>query len=359
MAAQMKLAYFDVNPLTDKSCAYTLDESGKKVMIGQAANKADLLARLDKGKLPKAIKLNVVKIVDIAEYKRLNGQPATSDIRVFDAQRQENPTAFAPVDDTPVVKRIAFSLQEKFRFYALYTDMVLGRNSRAMVVPGPPGVGKSFLLKQALKRYNLKDCRAFVDQAKEDEKHISLYGDYIIFKGKMTPKAFFRILFEYRKNIIVLDDCDILDDPDVVNVAKGALDNGGDGMVTWATNKSGEMRDMDLPETFKFEGKVINLTNLKASQLDSAIRSRAWIADLWGSVEEIFGYMRGILAGPTDLGQKYTKKEIFDALDCMYENRAICSEVSFRMLEQCVEVRHVCANEDWQRIVQHVIQTPV
>lgn len=82
----------------------------------------------------------------------------------------------------------AFQLQtEKF------VDKVIRGTHKNAILQGPPGLGKSYVVQQALKKAKLNEG-----------------VDYKIVKGHLTPLQLFTLLYLYRRagQILVLDDCD-------------------------------------------------------------------------------------------------------------------------------------------------------
>jgi len=115
---------------------------------------------------------------------------------------------------------------------------------RALIVSGPPGVGKSYMVKQHLRKY-------------ESEPHRSLHG-------KITPLSLFDALYKQReqKQVLVLDDTDsIFKDPDGQNLLKAAMDTTLVRQVDWASSTT-LLKAMSLPESFKFAGSVVLITNV-------------------------------------------------------------------------------------------------
>ena len=122
---------------------------------------------------------------------------------------------------------------------------------RAMIVSGPPGVGKSHGVNLQMEKASMFD---------------KLAGKKVRFevvKGAMSGIGLFAILYKYSdsKNVLVFDDCDIWEDPDALNVLKGALDSGKTRRISW--NKDSRiLREEGIPNTFNFNGSVIFITNL-------------------------------------------------------------------------------------------------
>lgn len=118
---------------------------------------------------------------------------------------------------------------------------------RAMIVSGPPGLGKSFTVERVLKGM--------------DE------GSYSLLKGYVKTTGLIRKLYEHRHpgHLVVFDDCDmIFRDENSLNLLKAVCDTCEDRTVTYMTEKDMVSEtDADIiPKTFSFEGSVIFLTNM-------------------------------------------------------------------------------------------------
>ena len=97
-------------------------------------------------------------------------------------------------------------LRERFEILDDMTRAVKKGDVRAMIVTGPPGVGKSFGVEKVLSKHDV-----FANVA-NDEK----LKKYEVVKGAMSAIGLYSKLYEYsdKKCILVFDDCDsvLLDD---------------------------------------------------------------------------------------------------------------------------------------------------
>ena len=145
---------------------------------------------------------------------------------------------------------------------------------RAMIVSGPPGVGKSHGVERVLDRYDL------VEQLGGARK-------YEIVKGAMSAIGLYVKLYKYsaRDNVIVFDDCDsIFADELSLNILKAALDSKKRRMIHWNTD-SFKLRNEGVPDQFCFEGSAIFITNLRFD------RARGKIRDHLAALESRCHYM--------------------------------------------------------------------
>ena len=169
-------------------------------------------------------------------------------------------------------------IAERFDILDDMTKAVLNGDIRAMIVAGPPGVGKSFGIEQQLERANLFD-QISGRRVKSE-----------MIKGTASALGMYKALYKYSdsNSVVVFDDCDsILLDDVCLNLLKGALDSGKKRRISWLAD-SHSLRNEGIPDQFDFKGGVIFITNLKFDQMKSqktrdhldAIQSRCHYLDL-------------------------------------------------------------------------------
>ena len=171
-------------------------------------------------------------------------------------------------------------LRDRFEILDDMTRAVKKGDVRAMIVTGPPGVGKSFGVEKVLSKHDV-----FANVA-NDEK----LKKYEVVKGAMSAIGLYSKLYEYsdKKCILVFDDCDsvLLDDLSL-NILKAALDTSKKRMIHWNTD-SRLLRSEGVPNSFEFKGGAIFITNIKFDHVKSkklqdhleALESRCHYLDL-------------------------------------------------------------------------------
>jgi predicted AAA+ superfamily ATPase len=177
-------------------------------------------------------------------------------------------------------EQILARLRERFEILDDMTKAVKAGKVRAMIVTGPPGVGKSFGVEQVLSKH---DVMANIANDQKLKK-------YEVVKGAMSALGLYAKLFAYKdaKNILVFDDCDsvLLDDLSL-NILKAALDTSAKRMIHWNTD-SHALRREGIPDSFEFKGGAIFITNIKFDNVKSkklrdhleALESRCHYLDL-------------------------------------------------------------------------------
>jgi len=189
----------------------------------------------------------------------------------FLAQREKE---VAEETDEQIIER----LSERFDMLTDFTLAIKKGKMHAMIVAGPPGVGKSFGVEAVLQKDSLFDLLA-----ERDPK-------YEVVKGAMSALGLYAKLWEFSEkgNVVVFDDCDaVLLDQDSLNVLKGALDTSERRYISW--NKDSRLLRADgIPDRFEFCGSAIFITNIKFDYVRSkklrdhlrALRSRCKYVNL-------------------------------------------------------------------------------
>ena len=177
-------------------------------------------------------------------------------------------------------EQIMDRLRDRFEILDDMTRAVKSGKVRAMIVTGPPGVGKSFGVEKVLSKHDV--FAAVADDSKLKK--------YEVVKGAMSAIGLYSKLYHYKdaKNIIVFDDCDsvLLDDLSL-NILKAALDTSSKRMIHWNTD-SNLLRREGVPDSFEFKGGAIFITNIKFDHVKSkklrdhleALESRCHYLDL-------------------------------------------------------------------------------
>ena len=173
------------------------------------------------------------------------------------------------LEQEPVKKNLAHEsdetilnrLRDRFEILDDMTRAVKKGDVRAMIVTGPPGVGKSYGVEKVLSKH---DMMADIAQDQKLKK-------YEIVKGAMSAIGLYSKLYEFsdKKSILVFDDCDsILLDDLSLNILKAALDTSKKRTISWNTD-SRILRSEGVPNTFEFKGGAIFITNIKFDHVKS------------------------------------------------------------------------------------------
>jgi hypothetical protein len=258
------------------------------------------------------------------------------------------PTAATPTEtDEQAMDRI----RERFDILHEMTKATVSGDIRAMIVSGPPGVGKSFGVEQEIDKATMFDKLAGKRLRAE------------VVKGSATPIGLYQTLYKYSDAncVVVFDDCDsILLDDVALNLLKGALDSGKKRKISWLSESS-SLRREGIPDSFEFKGSAIFITNLKFDKMKSqklkdhldALQSRCHYLDLTLDTmrDKILRIKQiakdGVLFADYDFAPE-VQDEIIDFMDA---NQNRLREMSLRMAIKIADLRKMSVM-NWKRLAE-------
>ena len=209
---------------------------------------------------------------------------------------------------------------------------------RALILSGPPGIGKSYGVLKQLEKQSMFD-------------NIKGENEWEVVKGATSAIGLYKKLYRYSAagSVVVFDDCDtVLVDDLSLNILKAALDSGQKRIIQWNT----ESRVLDregIPDKFEFKGSVIFITNVKFDGVRSkklrdhlqALMSRCHYIDL--TIDSIADKMLRIkqvirLGMLNSYNFEDTKKIEDMIIDYMDANGKRLNEISLRMAIKLAEL---------------------
>jgi len=271
----------------------------------------------------------------------LRAKSKTNGVEVTDFTQIKVPdSAVAHETDEEIIDRT----KARFEVLREMTKAVKAGDVRAMIVTGPPGVGKSFGVEEVLSKDDL-----FNTLGERKPK-------YEIVKGAMSAIGLYSKLYQYsdNKSILVFDDCDsILLDDVSLNILKAALDSSKKRTISWNTD-SRILRSEGIPDKFEFKGGAVFITNLKFENVRSkklqdhlsALESRCHYIDLrMDSEREKVLRIEQIVfspeAGQNGMLDDYDLSDIakHEVVDFIKENKAMMREISLRTVLKVADLR--------------------
>ena len=254
--------------------------------------------------------------------------------------------------DEQAIDRIA----GRFAILDEMAEAVATNKVRAMIVSGPPGIGKSYGVEQALEKQNM-----FQDIAGDKRK-------FEVVKGAMSAIGLFKKLYEYsgRGCVVCFDDCDaILYDDLALNLLKAALDTGKKRTLHWNT-ESRTLIAEGMPNHFEFHGGVIFITNIKFDNVKSkklqdhlqALQSRCHYLDLTiDSMRDRMLRIKQIVgAGMLDkYSMSDTEKQ--SLVQFIYDNKHRLREISLRMVLKIADLWKMSPDR-YQMLAQQTCMRP-
>jgi len=283
---------------------------------------------------------------DLPDVVRVN-VPSIEDIEFVTGETTIQPKVevVAQETDEEVMNRI----EERFEILHQMTRATISGDVRAMIVVGPPGVGKSYGVEFELEKSGLFD--------KISGKKIK----YEVVKGAMTPIGLYCTLYRHSdaNNVLVFDDCDsVFQDELALNILKAALDSGKKRKIHWNSD-SAMLRREGVPDMFDFKGGAIFITNLKFDNIKSkkmqdhleALQSRCHFLDLtldtmrdkFLRIKQIF--RQGQLFNDYD----FTPEQGDEILAFMDANQNRLREMSLRMALKLADLTKV-SKDNWKAL---------
>ena len=267
------------------------------------------------------------------------GDKSLEQIKVSDA-------VVAHESDEDIIER----LRKRFEILSSMTQAVKEGTVRAMIVTGPPGVGKSYGVEEVLSRQDL-----FNTLGNKRPK-------YEIVKGAMSAVGLYSKLYQYSEkgNVVVFDDCDsvLLDDLSL-NILKAALDSSKKRTISWNTD-SRVLRTEGIPDKFEFKAGAIFITNIKFENVRSkklqdhlsALESRCHYIDLQMDTdrEKVLRIKQITEDGMLD-HYEFEDPVKAEIIDFIIENRGRMRELSLRTVLKVADLRKSMP-ANWQDVAR-------
>jgi hypothetical protein len=250
-------------------------------------------------------------------------------------------------------EQIMTRLGQRFQILEDMTRAVKRGDVRAMIVTGPPGVGKSFGVEKVLSKHDV-----FADVAQDGK-----LKKYEIVKGAMSAIGLYSKLYEFSdaKSILVFDDCDsILMEDLSLNILKAALDSSKKRTISWNTD-SRLLRSEGVPNQFEFKGGAIFISNIKFDHVRSkklkdhleALESRCHYLDL--TIDTTREKLLRIRQVVTECGMlddhELSDVARIDVVDFIETNADRMRELSLRMVLKVADIRKSMP-DNWRAVVE-------
>lgn len=299
----------------------------------------------NKGMFPVNIDNIKIKVDNISDIEYVDGESNLDNTVKFSKP-------IVTESDEQAMDRIAtrFSILDEMSKACINGDI------RAMIVSGPPGVGKSFGVEMQLEKAAMFDKIA--------GKRVR----FEIVKGAMTPIGLYCTLHKYSdpKNVLVFDDCDsVFQDDLALNILKAALDSGKRRRICWNSD-SAMLRREGVPDQFEFKGSAIFITNLKFENLKSkklqdhleALQSRCHFLDLTIDTERDKILRIKQVHRDTDGGlfkdYFFTQERQEEILNFMETNKNKLRELSLRMALKIADLVKV-SETNWKILAESTV----
>lgn len=249
--------------------------------------------------------------------------------------RNDKPTIFFETKETD--KEIEDRLFERFDILQSLCQQACQGDIRALIVSGPPGLGKSFTVEQELRDWDPNE------------------RNHTIIKGYVKATGLYKLLWQYKNKgqVIVFDDADsVFFDDTSLNLIKAICDTNDIRRVSYLAE--GGLVDEEtasrIPKQFEFNGTVIFITNYdfdmmidrghKLAPHLQALVSRSHYIDLTLKTarDYIIRIKQVINNGLLD-NKGLNKQEQKDCIDFIENNKEKLRELSLRIALKIAAIR--------------------
>jgi len=307
------------------------------------------------GQLPNGGPLCRIQVKTDVDFEYLSGATVSVPEGVLSFTTAFEPTTVeqeSTETDDEAMNRIASS-------FAILDEMsaaTINGNIRALIVSGPPGVGKSYGVEQQMERASVFDRLA-------DNK-----VRYQVVKGATTALGLYAQLYKFsdHKNVLIFDDCDsVLSDELALNILKAALDSGTHRKIFWNSD-SAMLRREGIPDSFDFNGSVIFITNIKFHNMKSkklqdhldALQSRCHFLDLTINTERDkilrIKQVHRDADGGLFADYYFENGEADEIFEFMLDNKSNLRELSLRMCLKIADLVKI-SPKNWKTLAKATV----
>lgn len=334
------------------------NETFRLVSDVKTGKKGMFITVIDNGTLGykgKSVKVKIKSMEDItvsgqniADMSDSQRRKANKDENVFSLVTTKEPEVYIESEEAAIER-----IRERFDILDQMAEGTTTGAVRAMIVSGPPGVGKSFGVEKVLEQASLFD------------KMASRKNRFEVVKGAMSALGLYAKLYKFADegNVLVFDDCDsILLDDLSLNILKAALDSSKKRYISWNTDSNMLSRE-GIPDRFEFKGSVIFITNIKFEHVRSkklkdhldALESRCHYLDLTMDTQrDKFLRIKQIVRDGMLDSYDFEDGAAQEIVDYMWEMKSRLRELSLRTVLKIADLRKMSAH-NWKRLAETTI----
>lgn len=255
-----------------------------------------------------------------------------------------------------------YDINKRFKAFELFTQGVIEGKMKSLIAYGTGGVGKTYTVTNELKKAGKIEYNE--DKMTPGDKEY----DWVKVTGKSTPTAVWKELYQHNDKIIVFDDNDaVLQNNDAINFFKGALDTSGDGTISYGTTKKlVDDAGNELPNRFKFTGKVIFISNLSPDKVPQPLKSRGYSVDLSMNKQQTMNRLKTIATTKEGKLQNlqfpgikdYSHEDMKEVLDHLsHVKDKMKADLSVRTIAAMLGIKQMSdqLGDDWKEHASHML----
>lgn len=239
-------------------------------------------------------------------------------------------------------------LRTRFDIIDIMSKSACHGTTRALIISGPAGLGKSFTVDKAVEAYDPAGKRS------------------CLVKGFMRPTGLYKTLYNYRHrgDVVVFDDCDsVFFDTDALNLLKSACDTTDKRKICWGSEtRMTDDEGSPLPWSFEFEGSIIFITNFdfdyaietggRSKEHFEAMISRAHYIDTgMKSRRDYLIRIKQVVAGGMLTMRGFDQNEQDEILEYLFDNAANMRELTLRAVIKLAGIYRANHNR-WKEIAK-------
>jgi hypothetical protein len=276
-----------------------------------------------------------------------------------------------PLDDE-TVEEAAARISVRYRALERNAVRLVAGRVPALIVSGPPGLGKSYSFRRELissGRLSWMDVEDQGDCGADPEDYVGsmkgpvqkdpLTGEmvqlpcpglYDVISGSITAVGLYQALWNMRKGgVLMLDDVDeVFRDEVCLNLVKAALDSDPQHRHLSWRKEARWLEEYGIPKTFLFEGSVVFLTNVDfeevirkghrdAEHFKALIDRSLYLCLTLRTQRDFMIRIRQVAEGPEGMLEKIhglTPEQSAEVLDYVEENKNRFYNISLRLVGQ-------------------------
>jgi hypothetical protein len=254
----------------------------------------------------------------------------------------------APVAHVETDEEIDKRINERFSVLKAITQAAVNGKAPAVVVSGPPGLGKTFEVERIMRAHDPS-------------------GDFTTnIKGYVRATGLYRTLYNFRHkhNVIVFDDADsIFSDETSLNLLKAACDTADKRIISYLTEtKMKDEDDINLPKSFEFEGTIIFITNYDfdsmiergnklAPHLQALISRTHYIDLMMKTRQDYIVRIKQTLKAGMLRNRGFTQDDEDEVLNFVITNQDKLRELSLRMVLKVADMMNISPS-NWDKMAR-------
>jgi hypothetical protein len=215
-------------------------------------------------------------------------------------------------------------MKKKFEKLVGFTKVIAEGYQASLIVTGDPGIGKTRTIRDTLKKVGQK---------------------YKYFTGSIKRKdALYKLLYDNNDAdlVLVFDDTGVEESKPCVELLKGVMNYDNDRVLTIDIGKDGH-----YPSSFKFEGRIIIISNRKERDIDSSLVSRALKLELTLAPDQAIERIKNVLKSICPNTSIKIKEEVYEFLKGMVSGSSFVTKFDLRFFQQAVALA-VTNNHEWK-----------